>query len=74
MASFDLRYELRGNTLKRVWVTFTGYNQDKKLNSVAFSPQAKYTDRATATFANFCGYRVSRGQSNEFPRRLVSVF
>jgi hypothetical protein len=30
-----------------------------KLNSVAFSPQANYTDRATAayrrSYANFCG-------------------
>jgi hypothetical protein len=36
-----------------------------KLNSVAFSPQANYTDRATAACrrisAKFCGYRVSRG-------------
>jgi hypothetical protein len=24
--------------------------------------------------ANFCGYRVLRGQRNEFPRPLISVF
>jgi hypothetical protein len=43
-----------------------------------FSPQANYTDRTTAacrrslvpTFAD----RVSRGQRNESPRPLISVF
>jgi hypothetical protein len=36
--------------------------------SVAFSPHANYTDRATALVgevsANFCGQKVSRGQRN----------
>jgi hypothetical protein len=43
------------------------------------SPQANYTDRATAACrrsfsANVFGYRVLRGQRNEFPWSLISVF
>jgi hypothetical protein len=38
------------------------------------SPQANYTDRATAACrrisANHCGYRVLRGQRNHLPRPL----
>jgi hypothetical protein len=44
--------------LERVLYRITEYPL-KKLNSVAFSPQANYTDRATAacrrSSANFCG-------------------
>jgi hypothetical protein len=48
------------------------------------SPPANYIDRATAACrrtplvgevsANFTGQRVSRGQRNESPRPLISVF
>jgi hypothetical protein len=29
---------------------------------------------AAEVSANFCGYRVLRGQRNEFPQTLISVF
>jgi hypothetical protein len=41
-------------------------------------PRANYADRATTAYwrssANFCGYRVLRGQRNGSPRSLVPVF
>jgi hypothetical protein len=49
-----------------------------KLNSVAFSPQANYTDERPPhvgeVSAKFCGQRVSRGQRNGSLRPLISVF
>jgi hypothetical protein len=47
-------------------------NQILKLNSVAFSPQANYTERPPLVgevSANFCGQSVSRGQRNGSPGR-----
>jgi hypothetical protein len=42
------------------------------------SPQANYTDRATAAVGEvvptFADRGVLRGQRNEFPRPLISVF
>jgi hypothetical protein len=43
-----------------------------------FDPRVNSADRATAacwrSSTNFCGYMVSRGQRNVFPRSLISVF
>jgi hypothetical protein len=43
-----------------------------------FGPIANYADRATAaccrSSANFCGWKVLRGQRNRSTRSLVSVF
>jgi hypothetical protein len=48
-----------------------------KTNSVHFRPQANYTDRVTAeageVHADFCGYRVLRGQRNGSLRPLISI-
>jgi hypothetical protein len=50
----------------------------KKANSVAFSPQAKYTDQEQQLFgevsSNFCGYRMSLDHRNGSQRPLISVF
>jgi hypothetical protein len=46
----------------------------KKLNYVAFSPQANYTDQATAacrSSANFCEQRVWRSQRDGSPLPLI---
>jgi hypothetical protein len=51
-------------------------NDKKKLRGL--SPQAKYTDRATAAVGEvvptFAGRGVLRGQGNGSPRPLISVF
>jgi hypothetical protein len=52
-------------------------NIKKKLHH--FSPQANYTDQVTTTcrrnlVPTFCRKRVSRGQRNESPQLLISVF
>jgi hypothetical protein len=53
------------------------YKQTKN-KLLGLSPQAKYTDRATVlageVSVNFSGWRMSRGQHNEYPRPLISVF
>jgi hypothetical protein len=58
--------------------SFLGRNILLKKKLRGFSPPATYTDRATAVCrevsANFSGKRVSRGQRNESPRPLISVF
>jgi hypothetical protein len=49
-----------------------------KLNSVALVRErtipTERPPRVGEVSAKFCGYRVSRGQSNGFPRSLISVF
>jgi hypothetical protein len=55
------------------------YNGNKpKKNLRGLSPQANYTDRVTAAVGEvvptFAGRGVLRGQRNEFPRSLISVF
>jgi hypothetical protein len=49
-----------------------------KLNSVALvRKQTILTERSPLVgevSANFCRYRVLRGQRNEFPRQIISVF
>jgi hypothetical protein len=44
----------------------------KKKNSVAFSPQANYTDRETAACRRSCIYIFPHNK--KFPRPLISVF
>jgi hypothetical protein len=52
--------------------------QSSNKNSVAFSPQANYTDRATAAVGEgvptFADRGVLRGQRNGSPRQLISIF
>jgi hypothetical protein len=45
----------------------------KKLNSVAVV-RFERPPLVGEVSANLCGYRVLRGQRNEFPRPLISVF
>jgi hypothetical protein len=41
-----------------------GKGRDWETKLRGLSPSADYTDRATAAFGGFSGYRVSRGQSS----------
>jgi hypothetical protein len=51
---------------------------EKRKNSVALvRKRTMPTERpplVSEVSANLCGYRVLRGQRNEFPRPLISVF
>jgi hypothetical protein len=54
------------------------YSSEEKKKLRGFVPLANYADRETAacwrSSANFCGYRVLRGQRNGSRPSLVSVF
>jgi hypothetical protein len=72
MQFYKVIYELLNGT-----VNFPVFRRSKlKLNSVAFSPQANYIDRATAAcWRSVCQLlqieRVWRGQRNGSPRPLI---
>jgi hypothetical protein len=79
----DMKMQGIRNKLKACKVIFFSLETKKKKNKKktklrGLSPQANYTDRATAAVGEvvptFAGRGVLRGQCNGSPRPLISVF